>query len=67
MRKIFESKGDEVPGDWRRLSSEELRDLFPSKSINREIRSTGTKGAGQWHILRRGEERTAFWVERPQE
>jgi len=31
MRKVFEPKRDEVAGDWRRLHSEELYDLYSSR------------------------------------
>jgi hypothetical protein len=28
LRRIFESKGEEVVGDWRRLHNEELHNLY---------------------------------------
>jgi hypothetical protein len=33
MRKIFESKREEVTGEWRRLNNEELYELYPSQNI----------------------------------
>jgi hypothetical protein len=31
--RIFEPKGDEVTGEWRKFHNEELRDLYSSPSI----------------------------------
>jgi hypothetical protein len=33
MRRIFRPKRDEVTGDWRKLHSEELHDLYSSPSV----------------------------------
>jgi hypothetical protein len=33
LRKIFGSKRDEVTGEWRRLHSEQLYDLYPLNII----------------------------------
>jgi hypothetical protein len=33
LRRIFGPKRDEVMGGWRKLHSEELRDLYSSQSI----------------------------------
>jgi hypothetical protein len=38
LRKIIGPKRDEVPGEWRKLHNEELRDLYSSPSIVRIIR-----------------------------
>jgi hypothetical protein len=35
LRRIFGPKRDEVTGEWRKLHSEELRDLYSSPSIIR--------------------------------
>ena len=53
VRKILGPKRDEVRGIGG-LSSEELCELFSSPSNNREMRSTGIKWAGHWHIMGRG-------------
>jgi hypothetical protein len=37
LRRIFGPKRDEVMGEWRKLHSEELRDLYSSSSIIRII------------------------------
>jgi hypothetical protein len=39
LRKIFGPKRDEVTGEWRKLHNEELRNLYPSPSIIRIIKS----------------------------
>jgi hypothetical protein len=38
-KRIFGLKRDEVPGEWRKLHNEELRDLYSSPSIIRIIKS----------------------------
>jgi hypothetical protein len=38
LRRIFGPKRDEVTGEWRKLRSEELRDLYSSPSIIRIIK-----------------------------
>jgi hypothetical protein len=39
LRRIFGPKRDEVTGEWRKLHSKELDDLYPSPSIIRIIKS----------------------------
>jgi hypothetical protein len=39
QRRIFGVKRDEVTGEWRKLHSEDLRDLYSSPSIIRIFRS----------------------------
>jgi hypothetical protein len=53
LRKIFGSKGDEATGEWRRLHSEELNDLYSSSNIIRVIKSRRMRWAG--HVARMGE------------
>jgi hypothetical protein len=52
LRRIFESKRDEVTGDWRKLHNEELHNLFSSLSIIRVIKSRRIRWAG--HVARIG-------------
>jgi hypothetical protein len=54
LRRIFGPKRDEVTGEWRKLHNEELRDLYPSPSITRIIKSRSMKWAG--HVTRMREE-----------
>jgi hypothetical protein len=41
LRRMFGPKKEEVAGGWRRLRNEELRNLYASPSIIREIISWG--------------------------
>jgi hypothetical protein len=58
LRRIFGPKRDEVTGEWRKLHSEELRDLYSSQSIIRIIKSRGMRWSG--HVARMGEKRNAY-------
>jgi hypothetical protein len=57
LRRIFGPKRDEVTGEWRKLHSEELNDLYWSPNIVRVIKSRRTGWAGRlarlWEIKRR--------------
>jgi hypothetical protein len=56
LRRIFESKRDEVTGDWRKLRNEELHNLYFSPSIIRNIKSR-IRWTG--HVARMGAKRNA--------
>jgi hypothetical protein len=62
LRRIFETKRDEVTGGWRKLHNEELHDLYSSPSIVRVINARRMRWAG--HVARMGEVRghTTFWL-----
>jgi hypothetical protein len=52
LRRIFGPRRDEVTGEWRKLHSEELNDLYCSLNIARVITSRRMGWAG--HVARRG-------------
>jgi hypothetical protein len=52
--RIFGPKRDEVTGEWRKLHNEELRILYTSPNIIRQIKSRRLGWAG--HVARVGEE-----------
>jgi hypothetical protein len=58
LRRIFEPKRDEVMGEWRKLHSEELRDLYSSPSMIRIIKMKRMRCTG--HVARMGEKRNAY-------
>jgi hypothetical protein len=55
LRRIFGPKRDEVTGEWRKLHSEELHNLYSFQNIIRQIKSRRMRWAG--HVARMGEER----------
>jgi hypothetical protein len=65
-KRIFGPKRDEATGEWRRLHTEELNDLYSSPNIIREIKPR-MRRAG--HLTRMGEKRGAYriLVWRPEE
>jgi len=65
--KIFGPKKDEVTGEWRRLHSERLHDMYSSPNIIQLIKSSRVKWARK--VARIGE-RSAYgvwWWGEPQE
>jgi hypothetical protein len=54
LRKIFESRRDEVTGEWRKLHSEKLHHLHSFPNIIRQLKSKRIRWAG--HMARMGEE-----------
>jgi hypothetical protein len=54
LRRIFGRKRDEVTGEWRKLHSEELHDLYSSPDIIRQIKPRRMGWTG--HVARMGEE-----------
>jgi hypothetical protein len=60
LRRIFGPKGDEVTGEWRKLHSGELHNLYSSPDIIRQIKSRKMRWAG--HVARMGEGRNVYRV-----
>jgi hypothetical protein len=53
LRGIFGPKRDEVTGEWRKLHSGELHNLYSSQDIVRQIKSRRMRWAG--HVARMGD------------
>jgi hypothetical protein len=60
LRRIFGPKRDEVTGEWRKLHSEELHNLYSSPDTVRQVKSRRMRWAG--HVARMGEERKVYKV-----
>jgi hypothetical protein len=61
LRRIFGPERDEVTGEWRKLHNEELRNLYSSPDIIRQVKANEVGGACGTHG--RGEKSTRFWWE----
>ena len=59
--RIFGLKRDEVTGEWRKLHSEELNDLYSSPNIVNKIISRRMKWAVHVTGMGRGEAYTGVW------
>jgi hypothetical protein len=55
LRRIFDPKGGEVTGKWRKHYNEELNDFFSSPNSIQVIKSRRMRWAG--HVARMGERR----------
>ena len=60
MRRIFGPRKDEITGEWRRLHSAELNDLYSSPNIVWVIKLKRVRWAG--HVAHMGEERGVYRV-----
>jgi len=60
LRGIFGAKRDEVTGEWRKLHTEEHKDLYFSPNIVRIITSRRMRWAG--HVARMWERRVVYSV-----
>jgi hypothetical protein len=65
LRRIFGPKRDEVKGQWRKVHSWELHNLYSSPDIIRQIKSRRMRWAG--HVARMGQGRKVcrFLVGKP--
>jgi hypothetical protein len=55
---IFNTKRDEITGEWRKLQNAELHNLYSSPDIIRQIKSRRTRWAG--HVARMAEGRKVY-------
>jgi hypothetical protein len=55
LRRIFGPKRDEVTGEWRKLQSGELHNLYSSPDIIRQLKSRRIRWTA--HVARMGEGR----------
>ena len=60
LRRIFGPKRDEVTGEWRKIHSEKLKNLYCSPNIFRVIKSRRMRWVG--HVARMGERRGVYRV-----
>jgi hypothetical protein len=60
LRRIFGPKRAEVTGEWSKLHSEELHNLYSSPDTIRQIKSRRMRCTG--HVARMGEERKLYKV-----
>jgi hypothetical protein len=60
LRRIFGPRRDKVIGEWRKLHSVDLNDLYSSPNIFRVIKSTRMRWAG--HVARLEERRIVYRV-----
>jgi hypothetical protein len=60
LRRIFGPRRDEVTGEWRKLHSEELHNLYSSPDTVRQVKSRRMRWAG--HVACMGEERKVYKV-----
>jgi hypothetical protein len=60
LRRIFGPKRDEMTGEWRKLHSEELHNLYSFPDIIRQVKSSRMRWAG--HVARMREERKVYKV-----
>jgi len=60
LRRIVGPKRDEVTGEWRKLCTEELNDLYSSPNIIQVIKLRRMRWAG--HVAHTGEKRGVYRV-----
>jgi hypothetical protein len=60
LRRIFGLMRDEVTGEWRKLHSGELHNLYSSPDVIRQIKSRRMRWAA--HVARMGEGRNVYRV-----
>ena len=61
LRRIFGPRRDKITGEWRKLHTEELNDLYCSPSIVRVIKLRRMRLAGHVACMGRGEAYSGLW------
>jgi hypothetical protein len=60
LRIIFEPKGEDVTGEWKKLHNEERNDLYTLRTIVRVLKSRRIRWAG--HVALTGQGRDVYRV-----
>jgi hypothetical protein len=60
LRRVFGPNRDKVTGEWRKLHSEELHNLYSPPDIIRQVKSRRMRWEG--HVTRMGEDRKVYKV-----
>jgi hypothetical protein len=63
LRRICGVQRDEVTGEWRKLHSEELHNLYSSSDIIRQLKSRQMRGAAHVTTWERTDKCTRLWWE----
>jgi hypothetical protein len=66
LRRIFGRMRDEVTGEWRKLHSGELHNLYSSLDIIRQIKSRRMRWAGHVACMGQGRNGYRFLMEKPE-
>jgi hypothetical protein len=61
LRRIFGTKRSKVTGEWRKLHSEELNNVYCSPNIFRAIKSKRMRWARHVACMGKGEVHVGFW------
>jgi hypothetical protein len=61
LKKILVHKRDELTRDWKKLSNEELNELYCSQNVIRVTKSRGMRWAEHVTLTGRGDAYTEFW------
>jgi hypothetical protein len=67
LRRIFGPTRDEVRGEWRKLHSGKLHNLYSTPDIIRQIKSRRMRWAGHVARIEEGRKCARFWWESPKE
>jgi hypothetical protein len=67
LRRIFGRKRDKLMGEWRKLHSGQLHNLYSSPNTIRQIKSRKYGGQGMWHAWEWKENIASFWWESQKE